>query len=147
MGILIAPLFTDAFNVTPPALRGQAEGVVQTTREMGAALGIAVLGAVVTHVQGSSLSSLLQRDGRIPVSHLPEVERSIGKAVAAQEAKPPAGIPADLLPELKAAVTEGVSAAFYVAFGVVFLATTVAAVFLSHVAPGEIPEPGEVDSP
>ncbi|MEV6318332.1 MFS transporter [Streptomyces sp. NPDC051776] len=137
IGILIAPLFTDAFNVTPPELRGQAQGVLETTRGMGAALGLAVMGAVVTHVQGSSLSAVLQRDGRIPISHLHEVERSIGKAVTIQnQAKLPAGIPADLLPELKESVTLAVSASLYLGFGVVFLATLVATLLLPRKVPG-----------
>ncbi|MFI6002094.1 hypothetical protein ACIA98_17080 [Streptomyces sp. NPDC051366] len=73
---------------------------------------------------------LLQRDGRIPSDRFDQVERSIGRTVAAtQQGSPlPAGIPADLVPALKAAVTTAVSAAFYV--GAAVMVTAAAAVAL-----------------
>ncbi|WP_181160651.1 MFS transporter [Streptomyces solincola] len=135
VGLAVAPLFTEAFNVTPAALRGQAEGVVQTTRELGGALGIAVLGAVFVHVRRTNLAGLIEQDGRIPMSRLPLVERSVGQFVALDRQRLPAGVPADLLPDLKAAVTQAVAAAFFVASSVVLVASVVSAFLLSRAEP------------
>ncbi|MGW2557528.1 MFS transporter [Streptomyces sp. NPDC001635] len=137
-GFVTVPIFADAFKVAPLNMRGQVAGVIQTSREMGGVLGIAIMGAVITHEQGSLLMGILRRDGRIPLARFPEVERSIGKAVASQgEATLPAGIPADLLPALKEAVTEAVSVAFYLGCFVAFFAVAVAATSLSPRPPDE----------
>ncbi|KOY53566.1 hypothetical protein [Streptomyces sp. XY332] len=111
-------------------MRGSAAGLLQTAREISAALGLAVMGAIVANVQGVRLSQILRRDGRMPADRFDQVERSIGKTVAAtQQGSPlPAGIPADLVPALKAAVTTAVSAAFYA--GAAVLVTAAAAVAL-----------------
>ncbi|WP_433456489.1 MFS transporter (plasmid) [Streptomyces sp. CA-142005] len=137
VGTIGVPAFSDAFNSTPHQLRSQTAGALQTTREIGATLGLAVMGMTVTHVQGARLSAVLRHDGRVPVSSLPVVERSIGKAVAAQNRTTlPAGIPADLVPALKQTVTQAVSAAFYLAFAVMVVALSAAAVLLSRQPPG-----------
>ncbi len=141
MGLCVSPAWVTALNVTSKRMRGNAAGVLQTGREISAALGLAVMGAIVSHLQGAHLGRILERDGRIPSGGFDRVERSIGKAVAAaqQGAHLPAGIPADLVPALKASVTSAVSAAFYVGAAVMFTAA-VATAFL----PGrsEFSEPG-----
>ncbi|MFF3859470.1 MFS transporter [Streptomyces sp. NPDC002209] len=141
MGLCVSPAWVTALSGTATRMRGTAAGVLQTAREISAALGLAVMGATVANLQGARLSQLLERDGRIPADRFDQVERSIGKTVAAtQQGSPlPAGIPADLVPVLKAAVTAAVSAAFYV--GAAVLVTAAAAVAL---LPGkaEFSEPG-----
>ncbi|WP_279592266.1 MFS transporter [Streptomyces sp. KS 21] len=130
VGLCISPAWITALNGTATRMRGSAAGLLQTTREISAALGLAVMGAIVANVQGARLSQILRRDGRMPADRFDQVERSIGKTVAAtQQGSPlPAGIPADLVPALKAAVTTAVSAAFYA--GAAVLVTAAAAVAL-----------------
>ncbi|MFJ9342312.1 DHA2 family efflux MFS transporter permease subunit [Streptomyces sp. NPDC101733] len=115
MGLCVSPAWTTLLNGASTRMRGYAAGVTQTAREVSAALGLAVMGAIVAHVQGFRLKRLLHEDGRLPSERFDQVERSIGKAVAAtQDGSPlPLGIPSDLLPGLKSAVTAAVSAAFY----------------------------------
>ncbi|MFJ3912824.1 MFS transporter [Streptomyces vinaceus] len=141
MGLCVSPAWITALNNTSVRMRGNAAGVLQTAREISAALGLAVMGAIVAHLQGGRLSRVLQEDGRIASNRFDRVERSIGKAVAAtQQGSPlPAGIPADLVPALKSAVTSAVSTAFYV--GAAVMAVAAAAVVL---LPGkaEFSEPG-----
>jgi EmrB/QacA subfamily drug resistance transporter len=50
LGLVMSPINTDALNRVPMAIRGQASGVVQTTRNFGAALGMAILGTIVLSV-------------------------------------------------------------------------------------------------
>ncbi|MFE5541233.1 MFS transporter [Streptomyces sp. NPDC056492] len=129
MGLCVSPAWVTALNNTSTRMRGNAAGMLQTVREMSASLGLAVMGAIVAHVQSGRLGRILHGDGRIAPGGLDRVERSIGKAVAAtQQGSPlPAGIPADLVPALKSAVTTGVSAAFYVGGAVMLVAAAAVA--------------------
>lgn len=51
LGLTISPGSTDAMAAAPAHLRGQAAGLVQTLRQVGGTIGIAVLGAIVLHVE------------------------------------------------------------------------------------------------
>src|SRR5262249_44908084 len=46
-GLVFSPLNTDALNRLPEAMRGQASGIVQTFRNFGSALGMAVMGTII----------------------------------------------------------------------------------------------------
>ncbi|WP_256106781.1 MFS transporter [Streptomyces sp. ODS05-4] len=124
MGLCVSPPWTTALGGAAARVRGRAAGVTQTAREISAALGLAVMGAVVSHVLGGRLGQVLRQDGRLHPGRFDEVERSIGKAVAATQegSRVSAGLPADLVPALKGAVTAAVSAAFSVGAAVLLVA-------------------------
>ena len=46
-GLVLSALNTDALNRVPDAIRGQASGIVQTTRNFGSAIGMAIMGTIV----------------------------------------------------------------------------------------------------
>ncbi|MGV1048900.1 MAG: MFS transporter [Solirubrobacterales bacterium] len=46
-GLAFSPLNTDALNRLPDELRGQGSGVIQTFRNFGSALGMAIMGSIV----------------------------------------------------------------------------------------------------
>ncbi|HEX3240583.1 MAG TPA: MFS transporter [Solirubrobacterales bacterium] len=46
-GLIFSPLNTDALNRLPDEMRGQGSGVIQTFRNFGSALGMAIMGAIV----------------------------------------------------------------------------------------------------
>ena len=46
-GLAMSALNTDALNRLPDAMRGQGSGVVQTFRNFGSALGMAIMGTIV----------------------------------------------------------------------------------------------------
>jgi EmrB/QacA subfamily drug resistance transporter len=50
IGLTISPATTDALAVAAPSERSQASGITQTVRQVGGAVGIAILGAIVAHV-------------------------------------------------------------------------------------------------
>jgi EmrB/QacA subfamily drug resistance transporter len=50
IGMTISPGTTDALGAAAPSERSQASGIVQTVRQVGGAVGIAVLGAIVAGV-------------------------------------------------------------------------------------------------
>ena len=46
-GLIFSPLNTDALNRLPDSMRGQGSGVIQTFRNFGSALGMAIMGSIV----------------------------------------------------------------------------------------------------
>ncbi|MFD0008583.1 MFS transporter [Streptomyces sp. NPDC127178] len=114
LGLAVSPAITDLLNSVPESSRGQASGLVQTSREVGAALGIAVMGAVVSHEQAHEIRQVLVSGG-VSSGRVAEVERSLGSTVAEPEEAASAHIPTDLLPELQHAVTDAVAMAYLVA--------------------------------
>ena len=46
-GLIFSPLNTDALNRLPDSMRGQGSGVVQTFRNFGSAIGMAIMGSIV----------------------------------------------------------------------------------------------------
>jgi EmrB/QacA subfamily drug resistance transporter len=50
IGMTISPATTDTLSAAAPAERSQASGIVQTVRQIGGVVGIAVLGAIVAHI-------------------------------------------------------------------------------------------------
>ncbi|RSS83678.1 MFS transporter [Streptomyces sp. WAC06614] len=111
LGLAVSPAITDLLNSAPEGARGQTSGLVQTSREVGAALGIAVMGTVVSHGQAHRVRQLLTGEDTSP-GRVAEVERSIGAAVADPAS---ARIPAGLIPALQHAVTDAVATAYAVA--------------------------------
>ncbi len=55
IGLTISPATTDALGAASPTERSQASGIVQTVRQVGGVIGIAVLGAIVAH--GSTVTT------------------------------------------------------------------------------------------
>jgi EmrB/QacA subfamily drug resistance transporter len=56
-GLVFSPLNTDALNRLPDSMRGQGSGIVQTFRNFGSALGMAIMGSIVagaTDLTGAS---------------------------------------------------------------------------------------------
>jgi EmrB/QacA subfamily drug resistance transporter len=50
----MTPASTDCMNSAPPELRGEASGVMQTVRQVGGTVGLAVMATVVAQVQSAS---------------------------------------------------------------------------------------------
>jgi EmrB/QacA subfamily drug resistance transporter len=59
LAFIMTPSNTDGMNAAPAALRGQASGVLQSVRQIGGTLGIAVLTSVVVTLTRSNLQSEL----------------------------------------------------------------------------------------
>ena len=51
-GLVFSPLNTDALNRLPDEIRGQGSGIVQTFRNFGSALGMAIMGTIVLGALG-----------------------------------------------------------------------------------------------
>src|SRR3954452_23906577 len=51
-GLAMSALNTDALNRAPTEVRGEASGIIQTFRNFGSALGVAILGTIVLGALG-----------------------------------------------------------------------------------------------
>jgi EmrB/QacA subfamily drug resistance transporter len=63
IGLTISPATTDALGAADMGERSQASGIVQTVRQIGGVIGIAVLGAIVAHVTRATPGATGATDG------------------------------------------------------------------------------------
>jgi predicted MFS family arabinose efflux permease len=138
LAFVMTPANTDAMNVAAPALRGQASGVIQTTRQIGATLGIALMGTVVANVQASQIGDVLTQQAGVPESRVPAVERQVGAAVQSGRGAP-AGVPDSLVESLKEAVTTAISSAYWVAAFVLLVSALAAGALLRRQRAADAP--------
>ncbi len=108
MGVAMAPATTIIMDTPPPAKAGVGSAMNDTSREVGGAVGIAVLGSITNSVFGSSMSDRLPAGLTGPVrEHLTD---SIGTAILAARAMGPDG--AALIAMAQDSYVEAMSAAF-----------------------------------
>ena len=68
IGITVVPVTTTVMNAVPPDRSGMAASVANTSREIGAVTGVAILGALVFSRLNASLTTHLEQLG-VPVSY------------------------------------------------------------------------------
>jgi EmrB/QacA subfamily drug resistance transporter len=118
MGLAMTPATTAVTNSLPPSLQGVGSAVNDLSREVGGALGIAVLGSLLTAVYSSRLD--------LPGTPAPEAEaakHSLG--VAAHLGGP-------VLTHAQAAFVDGMHVALFGAAGVAVVAAGVVSGLLRH---------------
>jgi hypothetical protein len=126
-------------NTAPPALRGQAQGVSQTLRQAGGAVGLAIMGTVMASIQRRRLTDFANAVGARAS------DRAHFKAVVAAAHGDPAGLrilPEPVLVALRDSSISGISAAVYIGGAVVFAGALVAWMFLRRMpAADALPAP------
>lgn len=76
-GLMLSPITAAVLAATPPARAGLSSSMVNTSRQIGSVLGIAVLGAVVEHQEASNITNHLIH------LHLPaHISETLGAAFA-----------------------------------------------------------------
>ena len=131
LGVMMTPANTDAMNAVEPQLRAQASALLQTIRQVGATLGVAVMGTIVAHRQSARIGEVFERRYGFPPRDVQQIEHAMN-GVASSGATD-RGLPADILKlisPLLDAVTGAVASAFAVAAVVLALASIVAVVVL-----------------
>ncbi len=111
IGLLLGPASTDAVNRSFGTSYGEVTGITQTVRNYGSALGIAVLGTLLSTVLSNRLHTSLGKLG-VPAPDINAISRGAGSAGPA-----PSGAPAP--PALKAQISDAVSHGFASATGAV----------------------------
>jgi EmrB/QacA subfamily drug resistance transporter len=128
MGLTMAPATESIMGSLPRSKAGVGSAVNDTTREIGGALGVAVLGSVLSSVFGSKMADSF--DGAsVPGGARDIAEHSIGGALAvAEQVGGAAG--AAIRDAARSAFVDGFHTTSVVAAGFALLGATVALVFL-----------------
>jgi EmrB/QacA subfamily drug resistance transporter len=128
VGLVMSPTNTDAMSSAPLKLRGQASGTIQTVRQVGGTLGIALLGTLVSNVQNDRLSDLLLGLGESE-AQVDSAERLLAEDPAGQAEITQGLSPAEaqqVASGSQDAIVDGIAAAYWGAGGVMLLAAIVA---------------------
>jgi hypothetical protein len=120
MGMMLGPSNTDAINRASTLSYGEATGITQTIRNLGASLGLAVLGTILLTVQRSKLTvSFVAR-------HVPNAA-----VVAAHTAQSQGGTSTSHIPQFfRLDFADAIQVVLYVMCGIMGLAAVVAFVGL-----------------
>ena len=128
MGLTMAPATESIMGSLPPAQAGVGSAVNDTTREIGGALGVAVLGSVLSSVFGSRMVDALA-GGQLPAEARDVATQSVTGAVAvADHIGGPQG--RALADAAKTAFVDGLHTTSLVATGFAIVGSLIALVFL-----------------
>jgi EmrB/QacA subfamily drug resistance transporter len=113
MGMIFAPMTTVAMRTIPPMLAGAASGVLNTTRQVGMAMGSAVIGAVLQARLSTTLhDEAVARSGQLPalfrsrfVQAFSDAARGgleLGRGQSGAAGSLPPGVPAQVAHQIQA---------------------------------------------
>jgi len=123
-GLALAPLSGMIVHALPPSHAGVGSGLNSTTRELGSALGVAVLSTILTARFASHLPGALRA---LPGSSGLAARRSITAALAYAGRAPSPAVRAHLLDGTRGAFTSGTSAGLRVGAALLLLTTAIVA--------------------
>src|SRR4051812_1124713 len=134
IGMVMSPTNTDALNAAPPKDRGEASGVIQTLRQIGGSVGLALMGTVVASVQQDHIDAFVNANpGVSPAA----IERVLSESGGAGKA----GVSPTVLDAAQDALTAATSSSYYVAAAVMALAGLAAVLLLRHLRATDAPAP------
>ncbi len=147
MGNVIAPASTVMQNVLPLARVGAGSAVQNTVRQVGGALGVAVIGTVLATSFASNLAPVLDK---LPEEFRPDgaeaASESIISAVALLNQVEAAGAPAALVEQGRQGIFEAFISASHItswiSFAIVLIAALVVGFLLPAITPPTRREPG-----
>lgn len=147
MGNVIAPASTVMQNVLPLARVGAGSAVQNTVRQVGGALGVAVIGTVLATSFASNLAPVLDR---LPKEFRPDgaeaASESIISAMALLAKVEEAGAPASLVEQGRSGIFEAFLSASHItswiSFAIVLIAALVVGFLLPSITPPTRREPG-----
>jgi EmrB/QacA subfamily drug resistance transporter len=132
IGITVVPVTSAVLNAVPPDRSGMAASAANTSREVGAVTGVAVLGAIVFSQINTSLTARLVQLG-VPIGYKAiilefiETGQVVGVNVNNYKANPMVG---KVIDAAYGAFGQGVHVALYVSAGLMLFAALLAAVTL-----------------
>ncbi|NHF72571.1 MFS transporter [Paracoccus sp. 12-3] len=132
---VIAALGTDlVVGAAPPAKAGAASAMSEMVQELGAALGVAIIGSIATFIYGRDLASTLSAD--LDPSQLDAVTEGLSTAIALQES-----LPASVIEQARAAFVSGLNGAATVAAILATALVILSIVSLRHVGASAADDP------
>ena len=127
MGLTMAPATESIMGSLPPAQAGVGSAVNDTTRELGGALGVAVLGSLLASGYASTLSDALP-DNLLPAEATGVVGESVGAALQVAAGMGPVG--ETLALAARGAFVDAMGIGVVVAAGAALLGALITALFL-----------------
>jgi EmrB/QacA subfamily drug resistance transporter len=118
MALTMSPMTTQIMSAVPREKAGVGSAMNDTTRELGGALGVAVLGSLVT---SQYASQIVDAAAGLPTAARTAAESSLAGAVAVSQQLPEGG--AELLRSAQQAFVDGMGVASLVGAAVAFLAS------------------------
>jgi EmrB/QacA subfamily drug resistance transporter len=135
IGMVMSPTNTDALNAAPPKDRGEASGVIQTLRQIGGSVGLALMGTVVSSVQQDHIDAFVNANSGVSPAAIERVLSESGGSAAK------AGVSPTVLDAAEDALTAATSSSYYVAAAVMALAGVAAVLLLRHIRATDAPAP------
>lgn len=131
LGLVMSAINTDALNRVSAGERGEASGVVQTVRNFGSAVGVALLGTILLQSQQDKTAGHLEAAG-VPSGEAESIADSLlSGGAAASSGDGGGGVIADTINRTLAGdFAEAFQLAFYAGAGIVALAFVLAVVRL-----------------
>lgn len=127
MSLTMTPATSVMMAAVPRNRAGMGSAMNDTTRELGGALGIAVLGSVLSSVYGSKI---IETVSGLPAQAMELIENSLPTALVVAKDLGAAGETIALL--AKEAWMSGLSNAFLIGSAIVFIAAIIAVIWLPH---------------
>lgn len=127
MALTMTPATTMMMSAVPRNRAGMGSAMNDTTRELGGALGVAVLGSVLGTAYSNKIAGSVTQ---LPAEAQTIAENSLAGALAIAEKLGPVG--ASLVDAAKEAWMNGLSEAMLIAAGIVIVAAIVSAIWLPH---------------
>jgi EmrB/QacA subfamily drug resistance transporter len=144
MGLAMAPATESIMGALPPSQAGVGSAVNDTTRSLGGALGVAIMGSVAASLFASHIRPAL---ANLPAQFATEARESVGAAVTVGHHAPGSAGPS-LVEAARQAFISGSDRAMLVAVAAAVLGSLIAARFLPARAAGEALEAvGAEDAP
>ena len=153
MGMVVAPGSTVMQNVLPLARAGAGSAVQNTVRQVGGALGVAIIGTVLATQYAKNLApSVAALPATIPDAAREAATESIVAADAVLDAASAQGAPAAIIDPLRAGVYDAFLSAAHLANWISVVVVLIAAVLVAVALPRITPpsarmEPGESGPP
>jgi fucose permease len=144
LGLILGPASTDAVNRAPSTSYSEVTGITQTSRNFGASLGLAVLGAILVTQNKTNVTDALTKHG-VPASVAHKVAGALSTGGVGQSSS--SGHPLPLVHDVQLAFAHSTQTVFYIMAGVMAATFFVAVRWLprGRVDTPEEPEPGAVD--
>jgi EmrB/QacA subfamily drug resistance transporter len=127
MALTMAPATDSIMGSLPLSRAGVGSAVNDTTRQMGGAIGVAVVGSVFASIYGSRISDTFRAHGLLGA--VAAAKRSVGAALAIA-AKAPAALRGELVRVARVAFIEGFHAGLWVGAGVLVVGIAICARWL-----------------
>jgi EmrB/QacA subfamily drug resistance transporter len=140
MGLAMAPATESIMGALPPAQAGVGSAVNDTTRSLGGALGVAVMGSVASSVFTSRIGSAMSR---VPAVFAAKAKASVGAAVTVGQ-HAPGSLGHSLVDAARHAFVSGSDQAMLGAMAAAVLGSIVAARFLPARPTTDVTTPADV---